>query len=311
MTAIADSPLPNTPEWHELRHGSFNASLAAVLFDRHPYESPGNVAVSKLADEPVLAEVTSAMRRGTHMEAAISDWYAEEYGVMLHVAAMHRKGVMMASPDRWCPSRDQYIEIKTTSLYVDEPLQYWLDQCQAVMFCTDTATMTLVWVDATMAMQVADVDRDDEFITEMVERADRFMAAIELGMVPDWIVPQLTAGNVTTMYPAPVGEKQLSLDDVILLTKYGELKAQAKAVDNMLDEIKDDVARVLADAEAGVYEGETVVTWKATKPRPGFDQAGLKADHPDLFAEYVTQGRASRTFLPKYNKLPTIEGIGF
>jgi hypothetical protein len=79
-----------------------------------------------------------------------------------------------------------------------------------------------------------------------------------------------------------------------------------------LDDIKDEVARVLAEAEAGVYHGETVVTFKSRKASPSFDLAAFKADHPDLFNEYLTPGKPSRTFLPKYNKLPDSgEEVGF
>jgi predicted phage-related endonuclease len=313
MTAITDSPQPRSPEWHKLRHGSFNASSASVLFDRHPFQTPGDLAVSKLADEPIVEDDNPAMRRGRHMEAAIADWYSEEYGVKVYEASMHRKGVMMFSPDRWIPASERYLEIKTTSQYVDEPLVYWVDQCQAGMHCTDTETMVLAWVDATMQMQVAEIDRDDEFIADMVGRAERFMAAIEMGMVPDWIQPELTAANVTALHPAPVGEKELSEADVALLAHYGHLKEYAKALDAEMADVKDALARVLADAEAGVFNGETLVTFKAPKREPVFDRAAFHADHPGLYAEYLRAAAPSRTFLPKYHKIPNTptEEIGF
>ena len=42
------------------------------------------------------------------------------------------------------------------------------------------------------------------------------------------------------------------------------------------------------------YQGEKVATWKQQKGRAGFDLKGFRDVHPDLAAEFTTQGTPFR-----------------
>jgi predicted phage-related endonuclease len=187
------------------------------------------------------------------------------------------------------------VEIKTYSGYTTEPLPYWLDQCQAILACTDTDTLYLVWMDASMSLQWCEVDRDEVHIADMVNRAERFMAAIELGMMPDWVTPE--ARHVAALHPDPAGTVELDDATVALLAEFAEHRDAVKYHEAEMKTIKDQVAVVLGEHEAGIADGKTVVSWSKVKGRSSFDQAAFKADHPDMVARYTKTGAPSRRFM--------------
>lgn len=72
------------------------------------------------------------------------------------------------------------------------------------------------------------------------------------------------------------------------------VEAQIKALTETKASLQADIKQALGDNEIGVLDGEPVVTWKRTK-RTALDQRALKADHPELVAQYMTATEV-RTF---------------
>lgn len=290
----------NRTDWLKQRQPFFNASAAACLWDRHPYMSAADYAVKKLTGVDNDNE-TSAMRRGTYLEDGIAQWWAIENGVTVtEPPVLFAAGPILATVDRIVQETLKPVEIKTASGYHDEPVPYWLDQCQAIMLCHGSEMIDLVWVDSSLALQSVTVAEDTVFQADLLARADRFMAAVEMGITPDWIVPELTAAHVAALHPDPgAGSVELSAANVASLHRYAELKAIVKEADTEMDEIKDHVARALADHDTGTFEGEPVVTWKASKAGVRFDEKAFREEHPDTYQTYTVERPGSRRFLPK------------
>lgn len=280
--------------WLLDRHDYFNASSAAVLYDRHPFVSPADYALEKLGEVSDEAP-TEPMNRGRHLEAGIADWFAETMGwTLIEPDVMYSYGPLLATVDRMVVETGSMVEIKTVSYYTSEPLPYWIDQCQAILACTDTDTLYLVWMDASMTLQWVEVDRNEAHIADMVARADRFMAAIDLGMVPDWI--EMDASHVAALHPDPEGEVELDDETVAMLRDYDEHRAAVKYHEGEMKVIKDKVANILGDHAVGIHEGVKVVSFAKVKGRTSFDQAAFKKAHPALAAEYTKTGTPSRRF---------------
>jgi predicted phage-related endonuclease len=287
-------------EWLAARRPYFNASATAVLFDRHPFLTAGDYATTKLTGFEQAQ--TRAMRRGTMLESAIAHWWATEQdhesegsglggGDALFIA-----GCVMATPD--CFWWGEPVEIKTTSERHYEPARYWLDQCQSILLCVGAPVMHLVWLDPSMDIHSCEVEPDEELQQEILDRADRFMAAIELGMVPDWV--QLSYQNVTALHPESTDRSVVLDDDDLLMVQSLDMTRRIKR-DAEKDEstIKDVIAKRLLDADSGVYDGHEILTWRTGKPRRELDVDMLRADHPDLVDKYTTERPGRRLMLVK------------
>ncbi len=302
MTAHSTIAKPtDRAAWLQARVPYFNASAAAALFDRHPYMTAADYATEKLTGGDTDDDnETSAMRRGRYFENGIAQWWAHEYGV--HVTeprVLYIADRFMATVDRLVVETDRPVEIKTAKGIHDEPMEHWLDQCQAIMWCVDAEHLELVWVDGSLTLKHQTIDADFAAQVALSERAERFMAAIDLGIVPDWVSGSLTASNVAELHPDPSGSVDLGEAGLVAMERYGELKRLVSAYMDEMDEIRDAVARMLGEHEAGTYLGDEIVTWKRSKDSLVFDRDEFERDQPETFAKYQMTKPGSRRFLAK------------
>lgn len=162
------------------------------------------------------------------------------------------------------------------------------------MLCAGVDTMHLVWMDGSMELHHVEVDADPAFQADMLERADRFMAAVEFGIVPDWVRHELRAEHVAALHPNPAGEIELDGDEMQKAIRYDELRSEKSRIEDEMKALRDDLALLLGEAEVGMFGGVKVVSFSARKGRAGFAKDRLMKDHPDLAAQYVTEGRPTR-----------------
>jgi len=284
-------------EWLAARRPFYNASAAAVLFDRHPFQSPGDYATVKLTG--VEQEATKAMRRGVALEDAIATWWASEHSTTVApVEFMHTAGRVMATLDRWDQDDDCPVEIKTTNARAYEPERHWLDQCQAIMLTCGADECWLVWFDSSMELHEALIPEDVQLQAAILERAERFMAAIDLGIVPDWV--ELSYRNVATLHPrSHPGAVEMDDDGLSLVQALAMCRQLKRDAEKDEMGIKDRLAKLLLDHEAGVYDGVEIVTWRTTKPSLFVDVDMLVADHPDLADKYLREKPGTRRMLTR------------
>lgn len=281
--------------WLAVRRPFFNASSASVLFNRHPYQTAGDYAAVKLSGKE--KSQTTAMRRGQILEAPVADWWAEEMGFRLHEPDdLFAAGRMLATLDRVTVEHDRPVEIKTTAERVDDPVPYWVDQCQAQMWCAGVEVMYLVWFDGSMQLQWTTVDADPTLQVEMAARAERFMAAIDLGIVPDWV--EMTANNIADVHPTPHGEVDVGERGLDLVHRYVALRDQRKAVEDEMTVARDAVANLLGEHEAATYDGQTVATWKASAGYWTVESKVLQKAEPEVWERLKVWRDGSRRFLP-------------
>lgn len=281
-------------DWLQARQPFFNASATSVLFDRHPYMTPGDYATEKLTGNE--QRQTRAMARGTRLEDVVARWWGDEHNEGVNeVEQLYINGSVMATIDRLTDGGVP-VEIKTTNARCFEPMPYWLDQCQSIMLCTGASYCHLVWLDASLDIHAIDVTQDLDLQTQILDRAERFMAAIELGMVPE---VELSYRNVAALHPYPAGVAELDeegLDAVRQLDLVRQIKRDATKDEERL---KDRVAKLLYDSESGTWDGFEVVTWRTSKPSLSFDAEMFAADHPDLYEKYLREKPGSRRMITK------------
>jgi predicted phage-related endonuclease len=281
-------------EWLAARRPWFNASAAAVLWDRHPFLDPGDYATVKLTGKE--QEATRAMQRGLRLEDVIAQWWADDHRCkVVEPDVLHVRGRVMATVDRMVLDTGMPVEIKNPSRRVREPEQYWIDQCQAIMWTVDTDEIVLVWFDSSMEIHDRVINRDPEFGPELARRADEFMAAIDLGIVPDWVT--LSYDNIAALHPDPAGRVVLDNNGLELVRKLDTIRLIRRDAEADEKRVKDELARLLGEAAVGTWAGLEVLTWKAIKGTRVLDHKRLAEDHPDLVAEYMVDRPGTRRML--------------
>lgn len=287
-------------EWLAARRPYFNASAAAVLWDRHPFLTPGDYATTKLTGEE--QEQTRAMRRGLRLEDVIAQWWADDNDCkVIEPRELAVRGRVMATVDRLVlrgtttfPDGTP-IEIKNPGHRVREPEQYWLDQCQAIMWAVDATEIVLVWFDSSMDIHQRTILCDPGFGPELAQRAEQFMAAIDLGIAPDWVT--LSYDNLAAIHPNPAGRVAIDSEQLELVRQLDLLRMIRRDAEADEKRVKDRLARLLGDAESATWAGVEVLSWRAVKPGRVLDAKRLTEDQPDLAADYMIDRPGGRRML--------------
>lgn len=287
-------------EWLAVRRPWFNASYASVLFDRHPYVSPGDVATIKLTGRE--QKQTMAMDRGRRLEDVIGTWWAETEGMckVIEPKVLYTAGRVMATVDRLALGYDGEeavpVEIKTANVFAPAPLPYWLDQCQAIMLCAEAREMVLVWFDSTMELRFKHVAEDPALQQRILDGAERFMAAVDLGMVPDWV--SLSYENQVRLHPAGVDDVELDDAGYNMVVALATIRRARLAAEREEERIKADIAGMLGEREVGTFRGVPVIKWSNVKGRRTLDTKRLAAEHPAEVADYWVQAEGTRRMIP-------------
>ncbi len=276
-------------QWLAARHPYFNASDAGALYGEHPFTSLADVAIAKLKPEPDDSPPTKAMDRGNRAEPMLLKWWEDEYGQAVETPdVLYVEGRMMATLDGVpVGDTDIWIEAKTTRQRWEYPPDHVVRQVIAQGAASGFKQCHVVWLDADWEFKTAIIEPTDAQIADVLARAAAFMDFIDLKMMPEGI--ELSAENVTALYPEPEPGKYADLDDDGLqdVVRWEQARQARIAAEKYETAAKDAVAARLLDAEAARYDGRAILSWKANKPTERVDWKALAAAHPELVAEFT------------------------
>jgi len=282
--------------WLAARRPYFNASATSVLWDRHPYLTPGAYAVEKLAG--AHQSVTRAMEMGTRFEEPVARWWADEAGVEVYQPdELYIAGRLMASLDRRVVGTDEVVEVKCTTRYVREPLLYWLDQCQAQCLAADVAGVHLVWMDASLDYAHYWVERDEAWGAEIARGAEWWMSFIDMGMEPEGV--KLTYEETYATHPvAEVAKVELDGEGRQWVVALVHARHTRLAAERDEERIRAEVAARIGDAEEGWWNGESIVTWRNDRPTYRFDAKAHAAAERTCHGRFMVPKAPVRRLLP-------------
>lgn len=297
VTTLARSD--DKAQWLKDRHPYANASDAAVYVDRHPYKTLSDLVAEKLAPEPT-DNGNKDTDRGLCLEGAVADWWSDDHGLaVVEPDVMYRHGRLLATLDRRVVGADKdALEVKTTRHEVVEVKEHWWWQAQAQIVCADLDRVHFAVLDCTMDRKDFTVERDDDAIRRLLGAIEQVWAFLELGMVPEGVL--LSADHVAHVHPEHESGTWVDLDDDALATiKYwAELRQHRIEIEKREKALKDDVARIIGDAEGAKCQGIPVVTWRASKPVTKLDVKALREKYPRAVARFDRSVTGARRLLP-------------
>lgn len=187
------------------------------------------------------------------------------------------------------------LEIKTTSQIAktefekgDIPMTYYC-QCMHYMVVTGFDHWYLAILSFQRGFYWFRIDRNEEEIEALVEAEEDFWKCAQSDVIPNIDGSESTAETIQEIYPEanteavdiePMRETIETLESV---------KDQIKALETLKKEYESLIKESLKDAENGLIRGYRV-TWKNVD-RESFDSKKFKAEHPDMYLEYVKQSR--------------------
>lgn len=302
-------------EWLEWRRAGIGASDVAGILGISPWESPYSVWANKVGLVPGK-DITEAMELGLAMEGTIARLFHQRTG--LYVAS---EQAMCEHPDKpWArasldgrvyetPNWERggelgNLESKTTS---DSPAKweqeipaYYAAQVQWQMWVTGATHTWVACMHASfgLAFRVYEVERDEADIAFIVPRVEAFWNDhVQAGVPPE---TDATAATTETL-------KQLAADPgaVVDLSEHADLfaalhraKADAKLAGDRVVALENTIKARMGECTEALVNGDRVATWRSY-PRTSIDVKALRAEKPDIAAEYESTTESRKFLLSK------------
>lgn len=306
MLTQINKPPHGSQAWLDVRWKNDNgeariaASAAAAVHGQHPFISLTDLAVELLSDTaPAPKEQNSAMLRGTTLEAPIRDWAAQLLGHPLTepdiLYCYDEPGVRLIATIDSMSQDGRVFEQKTTNkIWRGELPDYWYWQGVQQAICTGVNEITWVVFDSTLDLHfhIQPVSSDTKQVH--IERCRQFLAAIDMGIMPDDAVLEYRHVQQIHAKSEPSKEIELPMEAVTALENYLFAKSQREAFEASEDALKAELCNMMGDAEYGLIQDQLVCQWKSST-RESFDSKAFKAAHPALFDKFK-KSTTVRTF---------------
>jgi putative phage-type endonuclease len=189
-------------QWLKLRQQSVGASEAAALFDLHPYHSRYSLWAEKTGQVEAPDESTDQQEYGLIIEPYLAKRYARETGRAVEKFPKHtvfKAGRASATPDRkWKEAIEDGspeavrvmgagpLELKTGIFFnpSEDLPAHWLIQIQQQLLCMGGELGAFAILGSYNRFFVADVERNDPFISLLVEKVEEFWDFVTRGVPP-------------------------------------------------------------------------------------------------------------------------------
>lgn len=301
-------------EWLKYRESGIGSSEVATIVGLNPWESPYQLWRRKIGiDAP--KEENFAMKAGHYLEDAVARFWQDETGCEIikrsaidWLIVNTEKPYMRVSPDRtfWLnglpksASNKGILECKTTQMSIDadDLPKHWFCQVQYQLGVAELRQGSLAWLCSGREFGYKDLTLVPDFYGWLCEEVDRFWIDYVLGKKEP---EATTVQDVLLKYNRHTNGKIIEITDEVYEAYLGlkQIKSDISALEDRKAELEERIKLCFGDAEAVSYGGQTIATWKAPKPSQKFDDKAFKADHPNLYSEYIKEVQGSRRFLIK------------
>jgi len=199
---------------------------------------------------------------------------------------------------------DAILEIKTTGIAGRGNGQAWANdgvpptyEAQGKHYCAVTGLNRVVFAALIGGQGLAIRERiyTPLAIADLVGAERKFWESVQSGEAPDPSGVDADFAIIKSLNPVSDGT-EVEADDFAAenIAHYRTLKAQADELDTRLKASRAKIEAFIGSAETVTYEGQTLLTYKSTKPRATLDAKLLTEMHPDIVAEFTYERPGSR-----------------
>lgn len=305
----------NRAEWLKQRENGIGSSEVGTILGLNPFETPYQLWRRKKGLDQPKTE-TFAMKAGHYLEDAVSLFYRDATGRQVikssegdWLIVNNEHPYIRVSPDRTIWLGDKHtkenkgiLECKTTQREIDpdDVPQHWFCQLQYQLGVAEMQEGALAWLTMGRSFGYQNFSFDKDFFDWMIGEVTDFWTKYLIGGDEP---PAINVDDILKKYPHQQEGKRISAD-LELLEKLDELKRVKQSLaefDERKKALEGDIKMVMGDAEmlCDPKTNFTVATWKKAKDGVKFDDKAFKAEHPDLYNQYLTPKQGARTFLIK------------
>lgn len=292
--------------WLDVRKKGIGGSDASVIVGLNPWKSPFALWLEKTGQAE--AEDLSDNERvywGNVLEETVAREFTKRTG-----KKVQRRGLLqhdtipflLASVDRLVLGENAGLECKTANGFAAKawngdnvPDAYYV-QCQHYMAVTGCDKWYIAALIGGNHFVWKEIPRNDDDIKALLKAETEFWRKVETKEMPEVDGSESCTQALEERFSggAPAIELPSEADKIFLALD--GLKESAKSIKAQIDEQENKLRAMLGDAEAGTTADGRRVTWKTQAGRTTIDSKRLKAERPDVYEQYMKQGKPVRVF---------------
>jgi putative phage-type endonuclease len=291
-------------EWLMARRKGIGGSDAAAIAGLNRWRSPIAVWLEKTG-QIVPEEPGEAAYWGIMLEDLVAQEFTKRTGKKVRrrnaILQHPEHPFMLANVDRLVVGERAGLECKISSEYRKGewgedgetlPPEY-LIQVQHYMAVTGYDSWYLAVLIGGNKFIHFRVDRDQELIDYLIKIESDFWKLVEDGTPPPMDGSDASKELLSRLYPKSNNEAiELPKSALELIEERDHWAEQEKLMAEKKQEAENKLKQLLGDNEVG-WVGERKVTWK-TVTSQRLDTKKLQAEHPDIYAKYVTESSYRR-----------------
>ena len=276
----------------------FGASDIPALMGASPYKTRGELFADKV-NEPVVQEETAVFRRGNLLEKPLLEEASRILGANIFTPdVIYRDGRLSISLDGVDNAKQPtvVVEAKTStrySVYTSDDLpDEWLWQGWAQQAVLQVPVWFVV-LDRDQRISVVELPSNPQAIDTIQLETSVFGGWVD-GDPMDEDINNFSAADIARIWKPTPTSVELPASAVDWALQLDEARAMAKQAADLETKAKDALAQMMLGNEIGTVDGVQLVTWKQQAGRESLDTKQLRADHPELVAQYEKQGAPFR-----------------
>lgn len=300
-------------EWLKIRKGGIGGSDIGAIMGVNPWSSAFNVFIDKTTDYVKDLSDNEAVYWGTTLEDIVAKEFEKRIGKkvakMNAILQSKETPFAYANIDRRIVGEEAGLECKTTSAFqADEwkdgeiPASY-ICQCQWYMYVTGYKKWYIACLIGGQKFVWYELNRDDELIGYMIERASEFWNNHVLtGEAPPADGSPSCTEYLKENFPEDNGESvMLTTFCIDVVADLMHCKEKKRVIEEDIKGLENILKQYLGEAQSGICEKYTVV-WKTQSGAPRLDKERLAEDiGAECLAQYYTPTTV-RKFSIKENK---------
>lgn len=303
--AIAKINELSREDWLTLRKKGIGGSDAAAVCGLNRWRGPLDVFLDKTS-ESIDSTDNEAMYWGRIMEPVLREEFSRRTNLKVeavpYMFQFKEHPFMLANIDGIVHENDgtvSLIEIKTANGFATKdwedglPQEYYI-QIQHYMAVCDLAKAYVAVLIGGNNFRYEAISRDDETIRTIIALESNFWNNHVLTKTAP-PVDSTSEKAISSMYPASNGTSIILPSEADrMIANIEECRTIEEEIKKAKAEAENGLKALLQDAECGKTPSGYSVRWK-TSTTSRLDSAKLKADHPDLVAQY-TKASSYRRF---------------
>jgi len=290
--------------WLQMRNKGIGGSDASVIVGLNKWKSPFQLWLEKTGQaEPEDMSDNEYVYWGTTLEEVVAREFTLRTGkeVRRRGLLQHDKiPFLLASVDRIVVGEDAGLECKTANGFAAKawdgdnvPDAYYV-QCQHYMLVTGAERWYIAALIGGNHFVWKCIERNEDDIAALLAAETDFWKKVVAKEMPDVDGTESCTKALTERFTGgdPAIELPSAADSIF--TALDELAETEASIKEQIEAKKNELRKLLGDADAGTTATGRRVTWKVQQGRITLDSKRLKAERPDVYEQYTKTGQPTR-----------------